>query len=78
MLTHNAFILKTLIQLSHEMNTTLLKFEQISSTDTTTEVTIPECKLNHSGQYIITASNKAGTKVVKVRVAVLGKTDNAW
>lgn len=47
-------------------------------TDTTAVVTIPECKLKHSGDYIITASNKAGTKVVKVHVTVLGKTKNVW
>ncbi|KAJ8352204.1 hypothetical protein SKAU_G00236800 [Synaphobranchus kaupii] len=44
---------------------------QIRSTDTTSTITIAECKMNHSGRYIITAKNAAGQKVVKVRVNVL-------
>lgn len=54
-------------------NTFYISTLQISSSDTTSVVTIPECKLNHSGRYIITANNQAGTKVVKVHVNVLGK-----
>lgn len=46
---------------------------QIHSTDTTSVIVIPACKLNHSGRYIINAESPAGHRVVKVRVSVLGK-----
>lgn len=50
----------------------ILLLFQIHSTDTTSVITIPDGKLNHSGRYIINAENPAGHKVVKVRVNVVG------
>ncbi|KAJ8416941.1 hypothetical protein AAFF_G00328190 [Aldrovandia affinis] len=44
---------------------------QIESTDTTSTITIPMSKRNHSGRYTITAKNKAGQRVANVRVNVL-------
>lgn len=51
----------------------ILCSSQIHSTDTTSVITIPDAKLNHSGRYIINAESPAGHKVVKVRVNVVGK-----
>lgn len=45
---------------------------QIYSTDTTSVIVIPDCKMHHSGRYILNAESPAGHKVVKVRVTVLG------
>lgn len=45
---------------------------QVESTDTTSVITVPESKRNHSGRFTITAKNKAGQKHVNVFVNVLG------
>lgn len=46
---------------------------KVVSTDTSSVVTIPESKLNHTGRYILNAESLAGHKVLKVRVNVLGE-----